>query len=170
MNGDFLEDLEAAELRLLELYHKVYGGNGSPFRQFKSFLLAGQRAKNGRKIIANFSVSSLDTGKQTGAEAWSATFAHRPTKIAAQPSQVAAPQQQDNKADQSGAAVVVVVDSELMSSDIMKLSITAVSEKYTGDQLRECAKKIGATIADGMNSKQIIKAIAAKLKADESKG
>ena len=50
------------------------------------------------------------------------------------------------------------------------MSITAVTEKYTGDQLREYAKLIGATIAGTMNDKQAVKAIAAKLKADESKG
>jgi hypothetical protein len=170
INKEVYEQLPELEANLLQAYHKAYGGNSSPFRQFKSFLLTGQRAKEGRVVVANFQAQPTEAGKQTGAEAWSATFAHRPIKTTAQQSQAAAPQPPDSEASQSGTAVVVGVDNELMSSDILKLSITAVTEKYTGEQLREYAGRVGATIADIMNSKQIIKAIAAKLKTDESKG
>ena len=164
-NNEFLEELESAEARLLELYHKVYGGNGSPFRQYKSFLLTGQRSKNGRKIIANLKPSSLDTGKEQGVNKGSESPV---LPLAPKTLAVLASKHQDQ--NQGGAAVVAGVDNELMSSDILKLSITAVTEKYTGDQLREYAKRIGATIADAMNDKQAVKSIAAKLKADESKG
>lgn len=168
MCNEILTQIEEKESELLRLYHETYGGGSSEFRQFKQFLISGIRKGSGRKIVANFQPSPIEPGKQTGAESWSATFAHRPTKTVAQQSQVVALQQQDNKADQSGAAVAV--EGSDIKDDILKLSITAVSEKYTSDQLRECAKMIDATIADAMNSKQIIKSIAAKLKADESKG
>jgi hypothetical protein len=168
INKEIYEQLPELEANLLQAYHKAYGGNSSPFRQFKSFLLTGQRAKEGRIVVANFQAQPTDAGKQTGAEAWSATFAHRPTKTTAQQSQAVAPQPLDNEADQSGAAVVV--EGSNIEADIQIMSITAVSEKYSKDHLLEHAKNIGATIADAMNSKQIIKAIAAKLKADESKG
>jgi hypothetical protein len=168
INKEVYEQLPELEANLLQAYHKAYGGNSSPFRQFKSFLLTGQRAKEGRVVVANFQAQPTEAGKQTGAEAWSATFAHRPTKTTAQQSQAAAPQPPDSEADQSGAAVVVGGSS--IEADIQIMSITAVSEKYSKDDLAQHAKNIGATIADAMNSKQIIKAIAAKLKTDESKG
>lgn len=167
MSNEILELLEQKESELLRLYHEAYGGGGSPFRGFKAFLTNGTRSGIGRKIVANFQPSATEAGKQTGAEAWSATFVHRPTKTQAQP-QAAAPQPPDNEADQSGAAdAAEVKDIEL---DINTMSITAVSEKYSKDQLLQHAKVMGAAIADAMNSKQIIKSIAAKLKADESKG
>ncbi len=167
MSNEILTQIEEKESELLRLYHETYGGGSAEFRQFKQFLISGIRKGAGRKIVANFQSSPIEAGKQTGAESWSAIFAHRPTKTA-QPLQAPVPQQQDNKADQSGAAVAV--EGSDIKDDILKLSITAVSEKYTNDQLRECAKMIDATIADAMNSKQIIKSIAAKLKADEIKG
>lgn len=169
MSNEILELLEQKEAELLRLYHEAYGGGGSPFRGFKAFLTNGTRSGIGRKIVANFQPSPIDTGKTGGATVTSASLL-RPTKTQAQPLQVRVLQPLDNEADQIGAAGVVGVDNELMSSDILKLSITAVTEKYTGDQLREYAKMIGATIADAMNDKQVVKSIAAKLKADESKG
>lgn len=168
MSNEILELLEQKEAELLRLYHEAYGGGGSPFRGFKAFLTNGTRSGIGRKIVANFQPSPIDTGKQQGASALSVTFVHRPTKTTAQPLQAQAPQPLDSEADQSGAAVVV--EGRDIKDDILKLSITAVTEKYTGVELREYANFTGAAIADAMNSKQIIKAIAAKLKADESKG
>ena len=172
MSNEISELLEQKESELLRLYHESYGGGSSEFRQFKSFLISGIRKGAGRKIVANFQPSPIDTGKQTGAEAWSATFVHRPTKTQAQPSQSQAPQLPDNEANQSGAEGVVEANDTFTDivADIETLSITAVSEKYSKEQLTKHANIIGATIADAMNSKQIIKSIAAKLKANESKG
>ena len=164
-NNEFLEDLEAAEARLLQLYRDVYGSGSSEFRQFKEFLLNGIRKGRGRKIIAALQSTPIDTGKEQGVNKGSESPV---LPLAPKTLAVLASKHQDQ--NQGGAAVVAGVDNELMSSDILKLSITAVTEKYTGDQLREYAKMIGAAIADTMNDKQAVKAIAAKLKADESKG
>lgn len=166
MSNEILETLAEKEAELLRLYHETYGGGSSEFRQFKSFLISGVRKGVGRKIVANFQPSATEAGKQTGATVVSASLL-RPSKTIAQ-SQASAPQPPDSESDQSGAAgAAEVKDIEL---DINAMSITAVSEKYSKDQLLQHAKVIGATIVDAMNSKQIIKAIAAKLKADESKG
>jgi hypothetical protein len=172
MSNEILETLEQKEAELLRLYHETYGGGGSPFRGFKAFLTNGTRSGVGRKIVANFQPSATDTGKQTGATVASASLL-RPNKTVAQQmgiqnDQVSEVKSLDNEADQSGAAVVV--EGRDIVLDIENLSITAVSEKYRKDELTEYAITIDATVNDAMNSKQIIKSIAAKLKADESKG
>ena len=162
-NNEFLEDLEAAEARLLQLYRDVYGSGSSEFRQFKEFLLNGIRKGRGRKIIAALQSTPIDTGKEQGVNKGNES----PVLPLAPKTLAVLPNKQQER-DQSGAAVVAE-DSDI-KDDILKMSITAVTEKYTGDQLREYAKFIGATIADTMNDKQAVKAIAAKLKSDESKG
>lgn len=171
MSNEILELLEQKEAELLRLYHEAYGGGGSPFRGFKAFLTNGTRSGIGRKIVANFQPSPIDTGKTGGATVTSASLL-RPTKTPAQPLQVRVLQPLDNEANQIVAAGVVEANDTLTDivADIETLSITAVSEKYSKEQLMQYANILGATIADTMNSKQIIKSIAAKLKADESKG
>jgi hypothetical protein len=166
MSNEILETLAEKEAELLRLYHEAYGGGGSPFRGFKAFLTNGTRSGVGRKIVANFQPSATEAGKRTGATVASASLL-RPSKTQAQP-QALAPQPPDNETSQNDAAVVV--EGSNIEADIQIMSITAVSEIYSKDQLLEHAKNTGATIADAMNSKQIIKAIAAKLKADEGKG
>lgn len=161
--NEFLGELEAAEARLLQLYRDVHGSGSSEFRQFKEFLLNGIRKGRGRKIIAALQSTPIDTGKEQGVNKGSESPV---LPLSRKTLAVLASKQQDQ--DQGGAAVAA--EGSDIKDDILKMSITAVTEKYTGDQLREYAKLIGATIAGTMNDKQAVKAIAAKLKADESKG
>ncbi len=152
-----------AEKTLLSLYHQMYGGGGSPFRQFKSFLLSGPRGRDGRLIIASFKPDIVTQGKETGANEGNET----PVQQLPQPPKPAASLKQQGEQSQSDGAGAAEGRFDVLKDDIEKMSLTAVASKYEKAELIAYAESIGVAIADTMNEKQIVKAIS---KANESKG
>jgi hypothetical protein len=164
MNNEIISQLKEKEAELLSMYHEAYGGGGSPFRQFKAFLLNGTRSREGREIVASFrpQVVGKDTGGNMGSEPPAPQQPPKPSKVPAQHKQQEEQQQGD------GVAVVDGNPFDVLKQDIETMSITAVASKYSKDELTAYAESVGVAITDAMNEKQIVKAIANK--SNESKG
>lgn len=167
MNKEIIPLLKEKELELLTMYHEAYGGGGSPTRQFKSFLLTGARSKEGREIVASFRPAATVSGKEQGEQQGSASPAQQqPPQVKAK---VPASLKQQGEQSQSGAGDAAGGSPfDVLKQDIETMSITGVAGKYTRDELTAYAESVGASIADSMNEKQIVKAITNKL--NEGKG
>ena len=152
------------EKELYLAYVAKYGGGHTVVRQFRSYLMNGPRAGDGRRLIANAANEITEAAAMAAKKAplqvkQSAPLVpeQEPTKSipAPLPNKSTVPMPEKTEGDP-----VVVGRLSDIHYDIEKgVSNTQMAAKYDKKELTECAKINGVTILPEWNEKQIIAAI-----------